>query len=96
MISLTMSRISSLAASLLGFDALCFFFFRSLHARGGFGRIDLCGRGLGLELFQHRLLGGVGGFAAIVVVLEAHAVGLLGARTTFGVRQREVKVCAPT
>ena len=29
---------------------------------------------------------GVGGFAAVVVILEAHAVGLLGARTTFGVR----------
>ena len=35
-------------------------------------RIDLRRR-LVLELFQHRLLGGFGGFAAFVVVLKAHA-----------------------
>ena len=49
---------------------------------------DLRRRCLVLKFLKHRLLGGIGGFATVVVVLKAHAVGLLGAQNNVRRRNR--------
>jgi hypothetical protein len=71
-LALEFFQFHALAAALLGLDALFFLRLRGRSQFFGDLRIDRRRR-LVLELLQHRLFGGFGGFAAFVVVLKAHS-----------------------